>query len=89
MRGETEHQRASKAAGGSRCRRSYAAKMRLGHGRAAVLCCLVSAADTEGAGQLQDCISIDGADKGRAASCASAIGNYSTTKKLTNSECMR
>lgn len=64
--------------------------MRLGHGRAAVLCCcLVSAAYTEGAGQSVDCELLVGADKGGAASCASAIENYSTTKKLTKSECMR
>jgi hypothetical protein len=48
----------------------------------------LSAADTEGAGQSGDCELLDGADKGGAASGVSAIENYSTTKKLTKSECM-
>ena len=55
MRSETEHQKTSNAASSSSGRRSCTARMRLGHGRAAVLCCLVSAVDTEGAEQLVDC----------------------------------
>jgi hypothetical protein len=68
MRGEIEHQKTSNAASGSSCRRSCTARMRLGHGRAAVLFCLVSAADTEGAEQSVDCRVHEGADKGGAAS---------------------
>lgn len=89
MRGETEQQRASNAARGSSCRCSFAAGIRSGHCRAVVSCCLVFAGDTESAGQSLDCDLIDGADKGGAASSASALENYSTTKKLTSSECMQ
>lgn len=89
MRGETEPQKTSNAAVDSSCRRSRTAQASSSHSQAGVLCCcLVFAAHTEGAGQSLDCRLLDGADKGGAASCASTIENYSTTKKLTKSECM-
>lgn len=57
---------------------------------AALSCCVVwvSGAVTESAEQATECNLLDEADKRGAASCASAIEDYSTTKKLTSSECM-